>query len=79
MSMGEYEVTGKREYRGHSPGSVFQARIPAGPAGRAIARGDIRFIREVTPELQSGWHLPDGWGNVNHDVTSTSQFPEGRE
>lgn len=63
--MAEYQVIGKRAYRGHSPGSVFEARIPAGPASRAIGRGDIRLIREVTPELQPGWQLPDGWVTNN--------------
>jgi hypothetical protein len=60
--MGEYEVTGKREYRGHVTGDVFHANLSNGAAARAIARGDIVLIREVTPELQPGsFRLPDGW------------------
>ena len=62
MSMAEYEVTGKREYRGHSPGSTFEARIPPGPESRAIARGDIVRIRTVEPSIQPGsFSLPEGW------------------
>lgn len=62
MTMGEYLVTGKREYRGHAPGTVFEANLPGGAAARAIQRGDIRLLRTVTPEVQSGsWTLPDGW------------------
>jgi hypothetical protein len=60
--MREYEVTGKREYRGNQPGEIFHARIPAGAETRAIARGDIRCLRVVEPTLQPGsWQLPDGW------------------
>ena len=60
--MGEYEVVGTREYRGHQPGAVFEARLNMHAAIRAQRRGDIRLIREVKPELQPGsWELPDGW------------------
>jgi hypothetical protein len=60
--MNEYEVVGKREYRGHLPGETFEARLPAGPESRAIARGDIRVLRTVEPQIQSGsYRLPDGW------------------
>jgi hypothetical protein len=60
--MGEYRVVGKREYRGHSPGSVFEARLDRGAEARAIARGDIKLLRVITPEVQPGsWTLPDGW------------------
>lgn len=60
--MGEYEVVGKREYRGHGPGETFHANIPPSVAKRAIDRGDIKFIAPVTPELQPGsYSLPAGW------------------
>jgi hypothetical protein len=60
--MREYEVTGKREYRGNQPGEIFHARIPAGAESRAVARGDIRVLRTVEPTIQSGsYRLPDGW------------------
>ena len=60
--MGEYRVTGTREYRGHAPGEVFEQNIPAGPEQRAIARGDIELLRRVEATLQPGsFRLPDGW------------------
>ena len=60
--MGEYEVTGRREYRGHPPGEIFEARIDRAAESRAVARGDIRLLRIVEPQIQSGSHrLPDGW------------------
>jgi hypothetical protein len=60
--MGEYEVIGKREYRGHLPGEVFEARLDMGAEARAVARGDIRLLRVVTPEVQPGsWVLQVGW------------------
>jgi len=63
--MQEYKVVGPREYRGHATGVVFHANIPASVATRAIKRGDIVFIREVTPGLQPGWELPAGWVTDN--------------
>lgn len=60
--MGEYQVVGRREYRGHQPGTVFEARLESTAAARAIVRGDIRLIRVVEPQIQPGsWELPDGW------------------
>lgn len=61
MSMGEYEVVGRRAYRDHAPGEVFEARLDRAAARRAIDRGDIRLLRVVEPEVQPGWWLPDGW------------------
>ena len=60
--MGEYEVVGRREYRGHAPGKTFEARLERAAASRAVARGDIRLLRIVEPQIQSGsYRLPDGW------------------
>jgi len=62
MTLGVYEVVGKRAYRGHEPGTVFEARIGPGPEGRAINRGDIRLLDRVTPNIQPGsYQLPAGW------------------
>lgn len=61
MEMGEYEVIGRSEYRGHAPGTVFEARLELGAQRRAVQRGDIRLLRVITPEVQPGWVLPDGW------------------
>ena len=62
MEMGEYEVIGRREYDGHPPGEVFEARLDSGAEYRAVARGDIRLLRIITPQVQPGsWQLPNGW------------------
>lgn len=61
-SFGLYRVTGKREYRGHKPGTKFEARLDRNAARRAVARGDIVLLREVVPELQLGsFTFPQGW------------------
>lgn len=60
-----YEVTGRRAYRGHEPGTFFEAEIPPGPESRAINRGDIRLVERFVPELQPGsYRLPLGWSPV---------------
>lgn len=60
--MGEYEVVGRREYRGHPHGEIFEARLDRAAESRAVARGDIRLLRVVEPTIQPGsWRLPDGW------------------
>jgi hypothetical protein len=71
---GEYEVTGRREYRGHAPGSVFAAQIDRAAEQRAIQRGDIRLIRRVTPAVPPGAVLPDGW--LTSSLVPT-EAPEG--
>lgn len=64
LTMGEYQVVGRREYRGHPPGEIFEANLESNAARRAIQRGDIALLRVVKPELQPGsWVLPDGWAN----------------
>jgi hypothetical protein len=60
--IGEFEVTGSREYRGHAPGTVFPARLDRAAVSRAVKRGDIRLIREVEPTIQrDSLRLSDGW------------------
>lgn len=51
MTFGEYEVIGRREYRGHAPGTVFEASLDPAVEQRAIARSAIRLIRRVTPSV----------------------------
>jgi hypothetical protein len=59
---GEYEVTGRREYRGHKPGTRFEANLERAAEQRAVDRGDIRLLRRFTPDLEDGsWTLPDPW------------------
>lgn len=58
---GEFEVVGLREHRGHVLGDRFEARLDRAKDW-AIARGDIRLLRVVVPEVQPGsYRLPDGW------------------
>jgi len=62
VTHGVYLVTGRRQYRGHSPGTTFEALLDRAAEQRAIARGDIRLIRRVTPGLEPGsYTLPAGW------------------
>lgn len=59
---GLYEVLSPRAYRGHPPGSTFQARIDRFAERRAVDRGDIRLLARITPTLQPGsYTLPQGW------------------
>lgn len=59
---GVYLVTGTRQYRGHDPGTVFEAVIDGPVAQRAIDRGDIRLLRTEIPDLTPGsYRLPAGW------------------
>lgn len=72
---GVYEVTGRRQYRGHEPGTVFEAILDRGAEQRAIARGDIRLIRHVQPGLAEGsWRLPPGWAGP---ATRPTEAPSG--
>lgn len=62
MNTGEYEVTGKLEYRGHRHGEIFEARLDRAAEARAVARGAIRLLRVVEPTIQQGnLRLSDGW------------------
>lgn len=59
---GVYQVTGRRRYRGHEPGTIFEACIPATVERRAVQRGDIRLLRRELPTLQPGsYRLPKDW------------------
>jgi hypothetical protein len=57
---GEYEVTGRRQYRGHDPGATFEAKHDPAKE-RAISRGDIRLLRLITPAVPPGATYPEGW------------------
>jgi hypothetical protein len=62
MQYGVYQVTGKRQYRGHEPGTTFEAILDPGAERRAIVRGDIKLIRHITPGLAPGsYRLPPDW------------------
>ena len=75
--VGVYTVTGKSEYRGHKPGTVFQEFILPGPERRAIARGAIRLERRTHPTLPPDHWLPAGWDTPNHEAPSGASLVEG--
>lgn len=55
---GVYEVIGARKYRGHDPGTVFEAQLDPGVEQRAIDRRAIRLIRRVTPSVVPAHFTP---------------------
>lgn len=61
MIYGEFLVTGQRRYRGHEPGTRFEARLETGAMQRAIRRGDIAYLRETTPSIEGPYSFPEGW------------------
>lgn len=75
MSHGVYRVVGRRRYRGHDRGTVFEAEIDPEAERRAIDRGDIVLLRRVVPEL-----VPDSY-RINPDwlrqEPQTTEAPRG--
>lgn len=62
--MGRYRVTGKRAYRGHLPGSEFEAVLDPNAEHRAINRGSITLLERLHADLPRGrYKLPVGWPN----------------
>lgn len=74
MTHGRYRVKGRRPYRGHEPGTIFEARLDPGPERRAIYRGDIELLERVVPALPAERALPQGWAQPRPQPTTT---PEG--
>lgn len=66
MTYGVYRVVGRREYRGHKPGTVFHARLDRNAERRAIQRRDIQLIGHITPEVPAAHTFPDGWLPAEH-------------
>ena len=58
---GRWLVSGKRIYRGHHPGAVFESRIEPRAAHRALVRGDIRLLEKIEVRLPDDRSLPAGW------------------
>lgn len=59
-----YLVSGQRAFRGHAPGSEFEAVLDPLNEGRALRRGDIEVLERFIPTLQPGsFTLPTGWAN----------------
>jgi hypothetical protein len=60
--IGRYQVTGKRAYREHEPGEIFDALLDPNAEARATARGSIKLIERLTADLPPGkYRLPLGW------------------
>lgn len=66
---GVYRVVDKRDYRGHSTGTEFIARIDPRPEHRAVNRGSIIKLATTTPRPEN-FTYPDGWvgGAANYVV-----------
>jgi hypothetical protein len=77
-SYGLYLVTGRRRYRGHAPGTRFEARLDPGAEQRAISLGAIRLLKRITPALDPGsYRLPDDWPPAAADAPATTEAPKG--
>jgi hypothetical protein len=76
VTYGEYEVTGNREYRGHAKGTRFEAKHDAAKA-RAIARGNIRLLRLITPSAPTTGSLPADWPPSQVPPQANREAPDG--
>lgn len=77
---GEYRVTGTRPYRGHDPGTIFEALLERRAEARAIARGDIELVRRITPTIQEGsYTFPVGWLPDNEQVNKGRPVPRAHQ
>ncbi len=62
MTHKRYLVTGRRQYRWHKPGTVFEAVLDPDAERRAVERGSIRVLEVVEPGLKDGnYTLPQDW------------------
>lgn len=70
MSAGEYLVKRHNGYRGHPQGTVFVARLEPRAEARAIGRGDIEKLQDLTPSLAPGsYTFPAGWLNQQEEAS----------
>jgi hypothetical protein len=61
-TVGRYLVSGKRAYRGHDPGTEFEARLDVFAEARAIGRGSIQLLERLAADLPADkYRLPQGW------------------
>jgi hypothetical protein len=58
---GIYEVQGPVAYRGFPPGTQFFATLDVAVEERAFARGNIRLVERLVPDLPESYALPEGW------------------
>jgi hypothetical protein len=75
---GLYKVCGRRKYRGHDPGSLFEAVLQPLAEARAIRRGDIILLERITPRVQPGsYQLPRDWPPPTANTPEDTEAPEG--
>lgn len=79
MIFGVYQVTGRRQYRGHEPGSTFKASLAPSVEQRAIDRGDIKLLRRITPTLVPGSYTLRRWPPPDETAVPqpTTEAPRG--
>jgi len=76
MEFARYKVIGRRRYRDHAPGDIFEARFDAA-IERAVYRKDIQILEVIRPELPEGsYRLPRGWPSPAN-ATAHREAPEG--
>lgn len=59
--MSVYRVTGRRMFRDHQPGELFEAVLKPVNESWAIQTGAIALVERSTPTIQPGFVLPAGW------------------
>jgi hypothetical protein len=59
--MGRYLVSGHRAYRGHMPGTEFEAVLDSAAEARAVRRGSIELLERMVADLPPNYRLPSGW------------------
>jgi hypothetical protein len=76
MEFARYKVIGRRRYRTHYPGEVFEARFDAA-IERAVYRRDIEIVEVIRPELPEGrFKLPKDWPS-SANTTAHREAPKG--
>jgi hypothetical protein len=76
MEFARYKVIGRRRYREHPPGDVFEARFDAA-IERAVYRRDIEILEVIRPELPAGsYGLPKDWP-LPANTTAHREAPKG--
>ncbi len=80
MTHKRYLVTGKRQYRWHKPGTIFEAQLEPLAEQRAIERGSIVVLEEIKPELENGsYELPEDWPRAAVDERQPEPLTASRE
>jgi hypothetical protein len=73
-----YLVLGTRLYRGHPPGTTFEAKLDPAAEQRAIERGAIKVLTRVEPSLDTeSYQLPPDWPPSEADAPAHPEAPKG--